>query len=185
VERGFKAWCERIAEKYRQQLGIDKAAPLCAWRLADHLKVLVWKIEDIPGIPSESLTHLTTEGSGSWSAATLFHEDQTLVILNSAHTPERTSNNLMHELAHIICGHKPIRVDVSEDGHLVLQSYAREQEEEADCLAAVLLLPRVALVAIKRSSLANDAIAKQYSVSKQLLQMRLNVSGVNKQFRER
>ena len=36
----------------------------------------------------------------------------------------------MHELAHVIIGHTPARVDVTEDGALILNTYDRQQEDE-------------------------------------------------------
>jgi hypothetical protein len=46
----------------------------------------------------------------------------------------------MHELAHVIIGHEPARVDVTEGGSLILNTYNREQEDEADWLAGCLSL---------------------------------------------
>lgn len=182
VQRGYKAWCERIAEQYRSKLGVEKIAPLCAWKLAEHLNVKIWMVEEIPDLPKETLAHLVGAGQGMWSAATLFHKEKTLVILNSSHSKARLSNDLMHELAHLICGHKPARIDITEDGLMILRSYDKNQEDEADLLGHVLLLPRVALVHIKNNGLTAKVAAKEYVVSEQLMTMRLNTSGVNKQF---
>ena len=183
VQRGYKAWCERIAEQYRSKLGLAKIAPLCAWKLAEHLKVKVWMIDEIPGLPKETLAHLVGPGQSMWSAATLLHKEEVLVILNSSHSKARLSNDLMHELAHLICGHKPARVDITEDGLMILRSYDKNQEDEADLLGHILLLPRVALVHIKSRGMTIKNAAKEYEVSEQLMTMRLNTSGVNKQFK--
>jgi Zn-dependent peptidase ImmA (M78 family) len=182
LRRGFKAWCERIAEQYRTKLEVEANAPLCAWKLAEYLNVIVWPVDAIPDLPSDTLAHLTNSAKSSWSAATLFHNDKKLVILNSSHAKVRQSNDLMHELAHLICGHKPARVDISDDNLMILQSYDKSQEDEADTLAGVLLLPRVVLVHIKKQGLDTEYAASHYAVSKQLLTMRLNMSGVNKQY---
>jgi hypothetical protein len=55
----------------------------------------------------------------------------------------------MHETAHIIIGHDPARVDVTEDGLLILSSH-NKQQEEAKWLSGCLLLPREALLLIRR-----------------------------------
>jgi Zn-dependent peptidase ImmA (M78 family) len=52
----------------------------------------------------------------------------------------------MHELAHIELRRAPARVEVSETGLLLLSDYADEQEQEADWLAAALLLPLDGLI---------------------------------------
>jgi Zn-dependent peptidase ImmA (M78 family) len=39
-----------------------------------------------------------------------------LVVLNSAHPKTREANTLMRELAHLIIGHKPAWLDITNDG---------------------------------------------------------------------
>lgn len=68
---------------------------------------------------------------------------------------------------------------------MMLKAYDKEQEEEADLLAATLLLPRVALVSIMSSGGAIEDAAKDYSVSVDLLKMRLQRAGVYMQFKRR
>ena len=87
----------------------------------------------------------------------------------------------MHELAHVIIGHTPSRVDVTEDGALILNTYDRQQEDEANWLAGSLLLPRDALMWIRKQGLDPPAAAREYGVSAQMLQYRLNVTGVDYQ----
>jgi Zn-dependent peptidase ImmA (M78 family) len=89
----------------------------------------------------------------------------------------------MHELAHILLGHDPARVDVAEDGSLVLFTYDKDQEDEANWLAACLLLPRAALLVIRKESGDLKSAAKDYGVSQVMLQYRLNVTGVEHQMR--
>jgi Zn-dependent peptidase ImmA (M78 family) len=64
----------------------------------------------------------------------------------------------------------------------MLHSYDQEQEDEADILASTLLLPRTALVEIVKSKIPTTKVIATYCVSQQLLTMRLNRTGVNKQF---
>jgi Zn-dependent peptidase ImmA (M78 family) len=106
---------------------------------------------------------------------------QSVIIFNSSHRGGRPASDLMHELAHVIIGHEPARVDVTEDGSLILNTYNRDQEDEANWLAGCLLLARDALLWIKRQGLDPREAAKQYGVSVAMLQYRLNVSGVEQQ----
>jgi len=85
----------------------------------------------------------------------------------------------MHELAHIIIGHKPPQNTYSQETGVFLRHYDKTQEEEADCLAAILLLPKDVLLKIKFSNLGHSSAVQEYSISKKLLEMRLNTSGVN------
>lgn len=89
----------------------------------------------------------------------------------------------MHELAHIIIAHKPARMDVTEDGIMILSTFATLQENEAAWLSGCLLLPRPALVAITRTRLDGLTAATRYGVSADMLQYRRNVTGVDQQFR--
>lgn len=183
--RGFKSWCEKIAEKYRARLKVEKHLPLCPWTLAKHLKIVVWYADAIPGLPANSLKQLIDKGSDEWSAVTMVWGKHSLVILNPSASKARQASDLMHELAHIIMGHKPARVDITTDGMLLLHLYDPEQEEEADLLSACLLLPRDALVHIKENKLSNKDAQALYGVSQEMLNYRINITGVAKQFKGR
>jgi len=88
----------------------------------------------------------------------------------------------MHELAHILLGHTPARVDVTEDGLLILNTFNKDQEEEAAWLAGCLLLTRDCLVFVRRNRLDLAEAAKRYGTSSDMLRYRLNVTGVDQQF---
>ena len=93
------------------------------------------------------------------------------VIVNPSHVQTRQRNNLMHELAHFELKHVPTRVDVSSTGLLLLSDYSDEQEQEADWLAAALLLPRNALMVLRSSGRTVEQIAIAYGV----IPTRLNI----------
>jgi Zn-dependent peptidase ImmA (M78 family) len=73
-------------------------------------------------------------------------------------------------------------VDVSEDGLLVLNTFDQIQEEEANWLAGCLLLPRDALMLIRRHGMDLKVAAKRYGVSFDMLRYRTGITGVNYQF---
>lgn len=177
--RGFKSWCENTAVSLRKKLGLDAADPLDPAALADLLGVIVWQAESVPGVDPDHLRILLTEDPDSWSAITIHADNKTLIVLNSAHTGGRPASNLMHELAHVLLHHEPSRIDVSEDGLLMLRTFERRQEDEANWLAGCLLLPRGALLTARK--LGQDAadIAKRFGVSKSMATYRLNVTGVD------
>jgi hypothetical protein len=54
----------------------------------------------------------------------------------------------MHEIVHLLLSHEAARVDVNKDNLLLLNTYGKQQD--ADWLAATLLLPRDAILAIAR-----------------------------------
>lgn len=183
MRRGFKTWCETAAETYRTALGLQRVDPLEPKQLAAHLGVIVWRPEDVPELSKKSLRRLTNHDSDSWSAVTIRHDDTKLTIVNSAHAETRQRSSLSHELAHIILDHEPGRIDLSREGHLLLSSYEREQEDEAEWLSGTLLVPRAGLLIAYRSTQDPRSLANRFGVSADMLNWRLRMTGVATQAR--
>lgn len=183
--RGFKTWCENVSTQYRRNLNLRSDDPLDPSALARHLGVQLWRAEAVPGVDEVSLRILLREDPDSWSAITLYVGTKSVVIVNSTHSGARQASDIMHELAHIILAHKPARMDVTEDGIMILSSFAALQEQEAAWLSGCLLLPREALVAIVRSRLDSLTATSRYGVSADMLQYRRSVTAVDQQFRSR
>lgn len=184
-ERGFKTWCERYAADARLKLGQLPTAPLDVRGLAKQLGVRVWSPRDIPGLSTEALSVLLRSDGKTpscWSAVTVVVGTKVAVILNSSHSLARQASDLTHELAHRIRNHEAEEVDVTPDGIMLLKSYDKVQEEEADWLSGCLLLPREALIAIKRRGLDDVAAAGEFGVSQRMLTYRINRTGINRQF---
>jgi Zn-dependent peptidase ImmA (M78 family) len=184
-ERGFKAWCERYSVDKRKALGLAAHDPLDPRELATHLGVRVWNPDDVPGLSSEAIAVLLRNDGvtpSDWSAVTLMVGAKVVVILNSSHSMGRQASDLTHELAHRIRGHEAKEVSVSEDGLMLLSSYEKAQEEEADWLSGSLLLPREALASIKRRRLDTAAACTGYGVSARMLQYRMSMTGINRQY---
>jgi Zn-dependent peptidase ImmA (M78 family) len=181
--RGFKSWCETISLQYRRALKLQPVDPLDPGAIAKALGVRIHHVQEIPGLDSGVVQTLLRGDPDSWSAVTITNGRRSVIILNSSHRGGRSASDLMHELAHIVIGHEPARVDITEDGALILNTYNREQEDQANWLAGCLLLPRDALLWIKRQGLEAHEAAKQYGVSLTMLEYRLNVTGVEQQLR--
>ncbi len=130
----------------------------------------------------DCLSILSKKDSNSWSAVTISIDSENLIIINSLHSKGRQSSDISHELAHMLLVHKPGRMDVSEDGLLILDSYDLVQEKEAEWLSGCLLLPREALLHITRKSMNVEEAENRYHVSKKMMLYRQGVTGVNKQF---
>jgi IrrE N-terminal-like domain len=182
VRRGFKSEAERTAAEARVALGLAANAPIDPWAYAAHLKVRVLDFSKL-GLPSQAASQLTVVDDDSWSAMTLQVDGTFAIVLNPTHAITRQRNDLMHELAHIKLQHAPARVEVSETGLLLLSDYSDEQEQEADWLAATLLLPRDALVRLRAASHSVTDIARRYGVSEPLCEWRLRMTGVDIQLK--
>ena len=113
MRRGFKAWCERTADEYRQALGIPLEEALDPQAFAAFLDVRVLTPKEVPDVSKASLKQLTVTDRDSWSAITMSQSGINLVILNSSQTVARQANSLVHELAHIILNHKADKAQVS------------------------------------------------------------------------
>lgn len=185
MRRGFKAEAERRAAAARQTLGLDSVAPVDPWAYATFRNVTVFTLETL-NIPRESVVQLTTNDPDSWSAMTLASANgKHAIVLNPTHAVTRQRNDLMHELAHVDLCHPPSRVEVSVTGLLLLSDYSEEQEQEADWLAASMLVPRDGLIRWRSKGIETAQIAENYGVSLALLEWRLRTTGIDAQLRYR
>jgi len=180
VRRGFKAQAERSAASARRALGLPANAPIDPWAYAAYLNVRVLDFGKL-GLPLRDVSQLTVIDGDSWSAMTLQLETTFAIVLNPAHAVTRQRNDLMHELAHVELSHTPARVEVSDSGLLLLSDYSDEQEQEADWLAAALLLPRDGLIQLRSARLSAADIANHFGVSTALCEWRLRMTGVEMQ----
>jgi Zn-dependent peptidase ImmA (M78 family) len=181
--RGFKTWCETIATEKRRTLKVAPSAPLDPRLVAKEMRVAIRYIEQIPSLADGTIEQLTQHDPDVWSALTLCHNGKYLVVLNSSHPKTREANTLMHELSHLIIGHKPARLDITSDGLMILSSYDKQHEEEANWLAAALLLPREALLHARRRGMTDQEAATTYGCSIQLFAFRIQTTGVDLQLR--
>jgi len=180
-KRGFKSWCENVSLQHRKEMSLQPIDPINPRALAEKLGVIVWKADEVPGIGQKTLDVLTKDDPESWSAMTLCGDGKNIIVLNPMNSPGRMNSDLTHELSHIIIGHEAARIDVTPDNMLMLQNYDKGQEEEADWLAGCLLLPRLALLHIRKKGLDKSDVKKIYGVSAPMLDYRLRMTGVDKQ----
>lgn len=184
-ERGYKTWCETYATVIRKELGVESHGSLDSHLLAKHLGIKVITPHDVLGLTSAALAVLLRNDGKTpscWSAVTLVVAEKVIVILNSSHSAARQASDLTHELAHRIRGHETHEMELSAEGMMFIASYDKVQEEEADWLAGCLLLPRAALIHIKKKRLTIEDAATSYGVSKAMVTYRLARTGVNRQF---
>jgi hypothetical protein len=184
LERGFKAWAERTASALRRELGLSEMEPLDPRRLAEHLDVRLIRPDQLIGLPADIAHQLLVVDPWGWSATTLVLPQTTIVIYNPKKSVGRQSSDIIHELAHIILGHEPCTVVLSEDGEVSTRTFDQKQEDEANWLGWALLLPREALLSTRRARMATAQIAETYRVTEQLVSFRLRMTGVEAQMRK-
>jgi Zn-dependent peptidase ImmA (M78 family) len=182
LTRGFAAKAERKAESLRQELGLQPHDPLCAFRLCEHLNINVVVAEQMEGITPGIQQELCNPSGKYWSALTMpYHPSQKLshlIIHNGAHSAARQQSNVMHEVAHILCGHKLSAYDLGNGLPDYMRDCSAEQELEADCLGWTMLLPRPALLMALISGWDHAAIMQHYNASAEMVQLRINKTGV-------
>jgi len=155
--------------------------PLPATDVARHFEITILSPSEIEGISDEDLNHLLREGSNEWSGFTLGISGHHLVVVNTAQSERRQNSVLMHELAHIILGHQLCAGTISSGCHFVPANYDQDQEDEAAWLGATLLVPRPALLWMRRVRMTNDQAATHFGVSPDLLSWRIRMTGIDYQ----
>jgi Zn-dependent peptidase ImmA (M78 family) len=167
----------------RRELSLSPFQPLDPRELAAYLQVRLMTPHQVDGITDEILHQLLVKDPWGWSALTLDQGQSALVIYNPVHPPGRQASDITHELAHIVLGHQPATMIMSPDGTFVMRSYNQKQEEEANWLAWALLLPREALLALKRRRATVADIAQSFGVTEVLVEYRIRITGVETQVR--
>ncbi|CAD0000755.1 ImmA/IrrE family metallo-endopeptidase [Flavobacterium salmonis] len=182
--RGFKAKAERISTEYREKLGIHACAPLCAFKLANYLKIPIYRATDFITDAAElkKLEGIDCEGYG-WSALTMITKaGNRIIIHNNYHVPARQQSDIMHEIAHIICEHEVKLPPQGINLPLGMRDFDKSQEDEAIYLGATLQLSRPCLLWAKKNNMTNAAIAAHFNASMEMVNFRIGSTGINKQF---
>jgi Zn-dependent peptidase ImmA (M78 family) len=182
VRYGFKAQAERISLSARQELGLAPMAPIDPWLYAAAIGVVVLEFSTL-GLDQKHCHQLLDADSDSWSGLTLKEGQVHFIVVNPTHPRGRQANTLVHELAHIQLNHLPGRVDISDSGLMLLSDYPDDQEQEADWLAAAILLPRDGIFKYRSQGWTAELIAREYGVSMQLVEWRLRMTGVETQIK--
>jgi Zn-dependent peptidase ImmA (M78 family) len=185
LDRGFKAWAERTATSIRAELKLSATAPLPPGDLAEHLGVVLWTCADVPGITSDIVQQLAVRDPWGWSAVTVAVHSRVIVVYNDRKSRGRQASDITHELAHVILSHEPATVILSESVDLSMRTFDQKQEDEANCLAWALLLPRDALFAARKRRQPLDHIATAFGVTETLVQYRLRMTGIDVQLQRR
>ena len=181
--RGFKTWAERTSLRVRQKLKLLPSSPLDPLRLAELLGVSVVASSDLSDLPEDVRRRLVNDHRDCWSAITVTDGHGHLIVTNLSHAQTRLNSSLAHEIAHIVLGHEPSMMFISANSGIALRTHNEEQEDEANWLAGCLLLPREALVTIRRIGRSDEEVCSEYGVSPAMLRFRLNTTGVDVQLR--
>ncbi len=176
LRRGFKTEANDYSREFRSELGLKAHEPLLAWRLAEHLGIPVVPLSEFEREISREVLYLKGQGQRSFSAVTVFDGSRRLIVHNDSHHRYRQSANIFHELGHGILQHPPM-APFSEIG---CRNFNKEYEDEANWLGFALLISAEAALHIVRTGMAMEAAMAYYCASKDVVKMRLGVTGANK-----
>jgi Zn-dependent peptidase ImmA (M78 family) len=174
--RGFKTETNDYAREFREELNFKSHDPLCPWALAKYLEIPVEPLSNYKSEIPEAVIHYTEKESDSFSAITVCDQYRRLIIHNDSHHLHRQAANIAHELGHGILGHMPMPV-LDEYG---CRYFDREQEDEANWLGPALLISQEAAIHIVKTGMTIEDASVIYGASKQVVKMRINVSGAQK-----
>lgn len=181
LPRGFKAEAERLAEKYRADLGISKFAPLNAHTLADFLGIQIFTVDELFS-DRNCDAYLRMCDPQKFSAMwTVNQKGEQLVIHNDRHSVFRQQSNLMHELAHIIRKHNVPDEQAKLCAQLGLHYYNPLHEQEAKHLGGCLQITRAGLQWALKNNYSHEEISEHYNASVDMVRYRIGITGVQKQ----
>lgn len=184
MRRGFKAEAERSAAAVRDAMGLGPFDAVNPWAYAAFLGVVVLDFDELE-LDDQHRTQLLSLDSGSWWGLTIKEDGRHFVIINPKQSDARRVSTMMHELAHIALRHVPASVTLAPGGMMLLSEYPPDLEDEADWLAAAILLPRDALEHYRGLGWSASAICAHFTVSSELCNWRLRMTGVEAQMRRR
>ncbi len=145
--------------------------------LADHLSIGLITPSIISSLPEHHSELLLNRDRSKWSGATFKCDGKNFIIYNESHALVRQESTIMHEIAHILCGHEP-NVPLERFGiNLLLRDYNLEHEAEAEWLGGCLQLPREGLVWAIKGGMSSKDIAENYRASLKMTNYRIGKSG--------
>ncbi|WP_446422494.1 ImmA/IrrE family metallo-endopeptidase [Coleofasciculus sp.] len=176
LRRGFKKEANNYSREFRAELGLKPHAPLCPWKLSDLLGIPVVPLSEFKNECPTQTDYLTQKNRECFSAVTVFNGHRRLIVHNDSHHPHRQASNIAHELSHGILQHPPT-APFSEYG---CRNFNKTIEDEANWLGPALLISEEAALHIVKRKISMDEAANFYGATKQVIRMRINVTGAKK-----
>ncbi len=177
LRRGFKKETNEYAKELRGELNKEPFEPLCPRELADFLLIPVLELSQLD--EEAAVQYLTVTNQEVFSAVTVFNGRKRLIVHNNSHHPRRQAANIAHELSHAILDHSPTP-PFTDSGERFLNTEIQKMENEANWMGPALLISEEAALHIVRKKIPMADAVELYGVSKQLIQMRINVTGARK-----
>jgi hypothetical protein len=169
---------ERCAVAAKRCLGVGTTVALDPWVAAANVDVNVRGEEFFATLAEDERRQVLEIGGHCWSAGTIIGGGEAIVFLNPTHDPHRQKATLAEELAHIVMGHPPSRIDPATG----FRTYDGDVESEAYGVGGAMILPYGQLFRLVKQHVAADVIAERYDVSGRFANYRINRAGLRKMY---
>lgn len=177
---GEAARIECCALAAKRCLGLEPAAAVDPWQAAANVGIVVGGEEFFARLSPADRRQVLDIGGGQWSAGTILAPPEAMVILNPTHDPVRQKATLAEELAHIVMGHPPSRIDPTTG----LRTYDGGVENEAYGVGGAMILPYAQLFNFVKRRVSAAAIATRFAVSQAFVNYRINRAGLRRMYRK-
>jgi hypothetical protein len=167
---------ERCAIAAKRCLGVAAGVALDPWAAAAKVQVEVRGDEFFAALPEDERRQVLEVGGQCWSAGTIIGGGHAIVFLNPTHDPHRQKATLAEELAHIVMGHPPSRIDPATG----FRTYDGDVESEAYGVGGAMILPYGQLFRLVKQCVAAAVIAQRYEVSERFANYRINRAGLRR-----
>ena len=132
-------------------------------------------------VDNETLQELEGPSVNRWSAFVIPIKSPGIrhrLVHNPGHHEHRQESNILHEIAHLICDHKPQSMTMV--GGIPIRHFDKTDEDQAKHLGYALQLPRDALFFALKNGWCVDQISQEYVASPAAVRLRLNLTGANR-----
>jgi IrrE N-terminal-like domain len=177
---GEAARIERSALAAKRCLGVHAAAALDPWQAAADVGIVVCDADFFEQFSAAERRQVLAVGGRHWSAGTLLAPPNAMIILNPTHATVRQKATLAEELAHIVMGHPPSRIDPTTG----FRTYDGDVESEAYGVGGAMLLPYGQLFALIRRRALVATIAARFDLSERFVNYRINRAGLRRMYRK-
>lgn len=170
---------ERCAIAAKQVFGVHAKASIEPWEVAKSVPVpIIEDRNDYLVLPDS--VRATMLASREWSAGTIDGPLGPMIFLNPIHARTRLKVTLAEELAHLVMGHPPSRID----GASGVRTHDSSVEDEAFSVGGAMVMPYPKMFALAKTGTAIPEIAAEFEVSTAMARCRLNRCGLSKVHRK-
>jgi IrrE N-terminal-like domain len=169
---------ERCAVAAKRCLGVAPAAALDPWAAAAAVNIDVRGEAFFTSLSAADRRQVLEIGGHCWSAGTIIGGGRAIIVLNPTHAMHRQKATLAEELAHVVIGHPPSRIDATTG----FRTYDADVEGEAYGVGGAMILPYGHLCRLVKQGVSATVIAARYDVSERFVNYRINRAGLRRMY---